>query len=45
MKAELVYPKVQVPGKIMVKLAFLGVFLLSCAYMFVQLLNTAINLF
>jgi hypothetical protein len=44
MKAELVFtPKV--PGKIMVKLAFLGVFLMSCVYFFVQLLNTAITFF
>lgn len=44
MKAELVFtPKVQVPGKIMFKLAFLGVVLMSCAYLFVQLLNTAIR--
>lgn len=47
MKAELLLttPKVQVPGKIMVKLAFLGVVLMSGAYMFLQLLNTVINLF
>ena len=44
MKAELLLtPKV--PGKIMVKLAFLGVFLMTGVYMFVQLLNTVINLF
>jgi hypothetical protein len=44
MKAELLLtPKV--PGKIMVKLAFLGVVLMTGAYMFVQLLNTVINLF
>lgn len=44
MKAELLFaPKV--PGKFMVKLAFLGGFLMTCAYMFVQLLNTAIRLF
>ena len=44
MKAELLLtPKV--PGKIMVKLAFLGVVLMSGVYMFVQLLNTVISLF
>ncbi|HYF30852.1 MAG TPA: hypothetical protein VD993_07015 [Chitinophagaceae bacterium] len=42
MKAELlITPKV--PGKIMAKLAFLGVFLMTCVYVFVQLLNTAIR--
>ena len=44
MKAELLFtPKVST--KFMVKLAFLGVFLMTCAYMFLQLLNTAIRLF
>ena len=42
MKAELlITPKV--PGKIMVKLAFLGVFLMTCVYVVVELLNTAIR--
>jgi hypothetical protein len=44
MKAELLFAPKVIPGKFMVKLAFLGVFLMTCAYMFVKLLNTAINL-
>lgn len=44
MKAELLVTP-NVPGKIMAKLALLGVVLMTGAYMFVQLLNTVINLF
>jgi hypothetical protein len=44
MKAELSFTP-QVPGKIMVKLTFLGVVLLTGVYLFVQLLNTAMSLF
>ncbi len=44
MKAELlITPKV--PGKIMMKLAFLGVFLMTCVYVMVQIFNTAIRFF
>ncbi|HEY0680068.1 MAG TPA: hypothetical protein VGD17_17410 [Chitinophagaceae bacterium] len=44
MKAEVLFtPKVS--SKIMMKLAFLGVFLMTCVYMFVQVLNTAMRLF
>ena len=44
MKAELlITPKV--PGKIIVKLAFLGVFLMTCVYVMVELLNTAFRFF
>ena len=44
MKAEILFtPKVS--GKIMAKLTFLGVFLMTCVYMVVQLLNTAMRLF
>jgi hypothetical protein len=44
MKADILYTP-RVPARFMMKLAFLGVFLMTCAYMFVQLLNTAIRLF
>lgn len=44
MKAELLYTP-RVPGKFIVRVAFLGVFLMTCAYLFVQIFNTAIRLF
>ncbi|HYE56806.1 MAG TPA: hypothetical protein VD996_18295 [Chitinophagaceae bacterium] len=44
MKAELLYSS-RVPAKFMMRVAFLGVVLMTGVYMFVQLLNVAIRLF